>query len=306
MYETLDCVNIILEKGKNLSLEQRAKLHLKGLENKEKFFNLLKSGSIEFDYNGHYHNRKTKPIFPESYQYEFRRNFGLEETFWDRANFLIWNQLDIRKINLLKKALNRETTVKFNPFGNLPSICNQCGKNLEFTFDGKTIKVKNPCNYPNGYPPFSIELNIPSGELCFANSFKVPEWNDIRDLSYGPVENFREMKFYAKHGVCQAFCGNSCPSVFRDGDKFYIANELYDNEHENVIDAPPGEKIGSICTDLWAWSVIDAKKLKNQKFCDFSAKVPKGRYRFTQNYYKSNYNDSERKTYTLFGTIERT
>ncbi len=140
--------------------------------------------------------------------------------------------------------------------------------------------------------------------MCFANSFEIPDWNDIRDLSCGPVENFREMKFYAKHGVIQAFCGNSCPSVFRDGDKFYIANELYDDKHDNVIDAPPGEKIGSIGTNLWAWSVIDAKKLGNQ-FCDFSAKVPKGRYKFIQNYYRSNYNDSDRKTYTLFGLIER-
>lgn len=303
MYQALDNLRVIVDSKKELSLEKRVFLGRKASENYDEFFKRLRSGSIEFDYNGHYHNRKTKPVFPETYQYEFRRNFGLEETFWNRADFTILSQINIRKINLLKRALDGEITVRFNPYDTMPPICYECGKELEFTFDGKTIKVKNPCDYPDGYPPFSIELNIPSGELCFANSFEVPEWNDVRDLSYGPTENFREMKFYAKHGVCQAFCGNSCPSVFRDGNKFYIANELYDNK-DKLISSPPGEKIGSICTDLWAWSVIDAKKLGDQ-FCDFSAKVPKGKYRFTQNYYWSDYFNNNKKTYTLFGIIEK-
>ena len=263
---------------------------------------LLQSGSVEFDWNGHHMNRKTKPVFPKSYEYSFRRDFGPEENIGDALSYIFFKLQDMRRINLFSRAIAGETEVELNISGYARQyICYECGKELRFSFNGKQIKVIEPCLYPTGYPPFSIELNISSRRIAFANCFNVPEYN--MEGYGGPVENFKEMKHYAKYGVCQAYCGNSCPSVYRDGDKFYIANELYDDK-DKIIDAPPGEKIGSIGTDLWAWSAMDFKKAGFQS-CDFIAEVPAGWYKFTQHFYRSNYQQSNRKAYTLFGTIEK-
>lgn len=60
--------------------------------------------------------------------------------------------------------------------------------------------------------------------------------------------------FYSKHNIGYVQVGNSCPSVYRDGDLIYIG--IPKGKKSSDL-----EKLGFICTDLWATSFSTARDI---------------------------------------------
>lgn len=108
---------------------------------------------------------------------------------------------------------------------------------------------------------FEAAIEVPSGKLAVGN--------DFRDLYPGcPDYDVNEkvgikltFEWYAKNGLLHGFVGNSCPSVFQDGDSIHIASpKIYDENDEELPKSEwgiPGKEVASICTDLWWYSIAD-------------------------------------------------
>ena len=261
------------------------------------------SGDVEFDFNGHHKNRKTKPVKPKGYNGEFRQDFGYEESIIDDIHinsflFVSNKESGQRAKDLLLNPKENEWILlnDVHKFG----YCLECGKNLEYKFNGKTIKVVEPCEYPNGSLPISFNINVPSGIMVFANYFDNVDTFDINESYrlglHGAAEHKMELEHYAKQNIAQVFCGNSCPGVYLDGNKLLVGNPGYEENEggEEIVHELPGTEIGSICTDLWAWSMT-CMDTYNKLECDnqeFHINVKPGKYRVTQYWYsKGGYGD---------------
>lgn len=149
--------------------------------------------------------------------------------------------------------------------------CPYCAERISFSFDGENLSVSTVCPYPGGMENVSVELNIPSGKMVFANDLR--RW--FRIIGDFDVNNDIGVKLtteaYEKVGMAHGFVGNSCPSVYKvDGRTLTISgtpsDEYYDEETDEELPAlkelydsqlPAGEAVGGICTDLWWYSVVD-------------------------------------------------
>lgn len=149
--------------------------------------------------------------------------------------------------------------------------------------------------------------------MVFANEFNVPAFDG--DISGGYEDHVAELEHFAKHGVVQCSCGNSCPGVYRgDNDEFWIGNPGHNKEHQIEEHMHmPGEQVTSVTTDLWAWSMTDlrnalkteGKKLQSDRYGYYSyVRVTPGTYRVTQKFYANNgYGPSDQAD--IFATIKR-
>lgn len=278
--------------------EEAQNLTLAGLALAEKFDKAFQSGQIRFDFNGHHRKRKTKPTAPKDYAYSFRRDFGYEETLIGEIHtgaFIYSKSLEAVELasQLLDNPGNGHKWIMLDGINHL-GYCVDCGRRLKYKFNGRTIKVVDACEHPTGYPPITFEIDVPSGVMLFANYFdKVTELDvnaAYRADLHGSLEHKMELEHYANQNVAQVFCGNSCPGVYKceNRDKFWIGNAGYDSEGDKEIDPMPGESVGSICTDLWAWSMTckdTYDKLGCEHGADFDVKVKPGKYRVTQHWY---------------------
>lgn len=156
--------------------------------------------------------------------------------------------------------------------------CYYCGEDLGFVFDGNKIEVDTVCRYPGGIKSMNMELNCPSGKLVFANDLRryfkvIGDWDINKQI--GILKTF---KSYEAVGMAYGFVGNSCPGVYRvDNQHLTISSSapvsFWDAEAEVYVDyteeeiatmSPAGEDVGSICTDLWWYSVVDYDDLVNR------------------------------------------
>ncbi len=64
---------------------------------------------------------------------------------------------------------------------------------------------------------------------------------------------------YGKLGMAHGFVGNSCPGIYRINENTLTISMIKHNEEswDNIESEIPGERVGSICTDLWWYSVVD-------------------------------------------------
>jgi hypothetical protein len=180
--------------------------------------------------------------------------------------------------------------------------CNNCGiDSLVWMFDGKELTVKGEaCPHPDGFPAYTVEIDCPSGKLLFGNDFRQQYDPDLDDPSDGELNgdgayhSWKVFQNYGAIGMGHGYVGNTCPAVWQHNDeKVGIWNigmkkvpdgDDYDEGPE--INPEEGESIGSICTDLWWYSIVDledyiahggATELRH----DCIAKVKPGRYRIT-------------------------
>lgn len=187
--------------------------------------------------------------------------------------------------------------------------CTYCGEDgFETETNGIAFRITGrPCEFPNGLPPTEWELNVPSGKLVVAN--------DLRLIFPLPEDGKFEMNTnlgcrqtalaYAANGMSHASVGNTSPGVYKCGEGLYkIANEpgeeRWDEKKEEWVPIKPapkfeGEKVASICTDLWWYSICDhdeyQRRLKHfkQKPKNFRGGEPEfvtvkpGVYRFRHN-----------------------
>jgi hypothetical protein len=272
-------------------------LMVKSLELADKFDKAFQAGQIRFDFNGHHRKRRSKPTKPKEYTYDFRRDFGYEETIIDdihTAAFIYAKDMESVELGmkLIDNPGNGRKWVLLDGVNDL-GYCVDCGKRLRYRFNGRTIKVVDACEHPTG-TPITFEIDVPSGVMLFANYFdKIVDFDTntaYRADAHGAAEHKMELEHYAAQNVAQVFCGNSCPGIYKceNRDKFWIGNAGYDSEGDNETEQMPGKSVGSICTDLWAWSMTcqdTYDKLGCEHGSDFDVKVKPGKYRVTQHWY---------------------
>ena len=122
-----------------------------------------------------------------------------------------------------------------------------------------------------GKPLRHMEMNLPTGELLFADWFRIPGFNEGMEMiakdggreincDDGAEEQTRE--YFEKAGFAHVSVGNTSPTIYRDGELIrlgYLDDEaLYDEAGERIAEGP--EEAGCVCTDLW-WVTIADKQV---------------------------------------------
>lgn len=191
--------------------------------------------------------------------------------------------------------------------------CSCCGlEELSLETNGKVIRIAGAsCPFPTGLPLTEWELNVPSGKIAVANDLR-----EYFPLPYGEGEipsintqrGCRETTLaYARIGMSHAFVGNTCPRIYKvfKQNQFKIASAPsapFEGEKTK------GRRVGSICTDLWWYSICDSDELAKRvaKFGDpeeFPAvdyiKVKPGVYRFRHKE-GSSHSEARTVTYSVF------
>ena len=158
--------------------------------------------------------------------------------------------------------------------------CSECGESLKGSFTPGLLTITNRCRYPGGIKPYTVQLNVPSGRIVFANDLRalvtLRSLDDSYYVNHGS-EIMRCTMDYADAGMIHGFTGNTCPSVYRLANGSLIVSsgstreqmEKYRSEYpsEDGIEDDPEElsqylpddvvQVGSICTDLWWFSAMD-------------------------------------------------
>lgn len=165
--------------------------------------------------------------------------------------------------------------------------CHTCGEPIVMMLskDGKSIRVRGigdrkleHCKYEDAAKrEFYIELDCPSGEFIIANDLRhnLTQDGECREVFEEPnkdrsgpdLNTFAgQMQFtqgYAAQGLGLIEVGNTSPSVIQNSPtKLMIGSFSEDAEDD---DGKSPNEIGSICTDLWWYSIID-RSLFEEKF----------------------------------------
>lgn len=201
---------------------------------------------------------------------------------------LFLHKLGVEKLSLLLQALQTKTAMaEFVHIDcSTAAECSECGEYVKFATNGVTLRVSAPCQCPPE-GPIEFELNVPSGEMVYADDLR-EFFNILGDYNINcRLGLTKQSTAMAKIGCAHGFVGNSCPGVYRvDDNTFAIANVDEDDDSGEPIN-PPGEQVGSICTDLWWYSFVDADEYerrggKKDDSVD-RLKVRPGVYKFSHN-----------------------
>lgn len=154
--------------------------------------------------------------------------------------------------------------------------CTECGQPILLETDGHVIRVQGKCDYPNGYPKWTVEVDVPSGKLVFNDDLR--EWFREAETATEDVERKTHVSFsqsvgmhrcaelYSQDGLMTGFCGNTCPSVFRETDSpdtLWIGNAAYDEKTDEEQPVPGTERVAGISTALWWFSAADLSLLES-------------------------------------------
>lgn len=268
-----------------------------GHDQYELFKTNLASGIIKVNFNGHF-SQSTESISLNEIKDKYRQRY-FEDKITSAAS---WSMVYADEPFIASKTkLGYLDKHMFE-------TCGECGNRIVFAYDGETVYVVHEedkdintlCTEPGGIREYLSTLSVPSGKLVFANDLRslVPEGDKDRYVNYN-IEIKKTTLDYAAVGMSHGFTGNSCPSVYKDGDTLVVGNNNYDEDDEDGV--PPeepikGEKVGYVCTDLWWYSAMDYNlfmKLTKEKtwpkeridayLKDFTVEVTPGEYEITHN-----------------------
>ena len=166
--------------------------------------------------------------------------------------------------------------------------CSTCGERLAFAQKGDTLVALETCEHPGGLKPYAVLIDVPSGEIVFANDLRaLVDVEDNYDVN-SSIGVKRTTESYATDGMAHILVGNTCPTVFKTGHGLSVSlNNDWDDENG---DLDIGEEQGSICTDLWWYSAMDKDlfearcaelNVDPKDYMDFSVKVDPGVYSFS-------------------------
>lgn len=206
---------------------------------------------------------------------------------------------------LVRKGTETVTVINYPP---LPpyvletySSCASCDTWPRYEVAGDAVRVIDPCPYPDGITSV-VEVAFPSGRIIVTDDLRpVFNWRDEHgndsfasyNTALGQHQAILEM---AKQGCAYGPVGNTCPSLYRlpAPGKFVIASPAYSESEDDYGDdefdlsLPGAEKLASICTDLWAYSIADYELWRarggDPSTLDWSRRVldiAPGTYRFT-------------------------
>lgn len=235
---------------------------------------LLKAGKIDLDLNGHFLSKSSKysayAINSDDLNEVSRR---LDTIMYSSSpeNARISPQ---RLIEVAKAAFNGSTAEPIEFAGSNLYLCGECGEALRFSFDGRTLRAINECEQPNGALPYSFKITVASGRLCFANDLRdaYPDaeylYNEAPDGKTRDINTRVGAKNvtldYAARNMAHIFVGNSSPGMYlQESGQYIVAERGYDDETDQEIE-PEGKELGSIITDLWWYSMVDAVELENR------------------------------------------
>jgi hypothetical protein len=154
------------------------------------------------------------------------------------------------------------------------------------------------------YPKAVVEIDIPSGELVFANSlfdylkdFPKEELHEEENNVCHTHGRNRVIEFHAREN--QAFyvpLSNNSPEVWQSKRKpsslrvGRAAEEPKKGQWSYAQAKKDWNECGRICTDLWAFHAVDRTRLPEKIEVDhFIVKLPPGRYRLTNHYEHEGY-----------------
>lgn len=170
------------------------------------------------------------------------------------------------------------------------SDCRNCGAYAQWevnpTLD--TFSLTTACEYPEGIPPYTSILSVPSGALVISDSlfdiFSDPDVVVDYNSALGKTEYAKELE---KEGLIYGAVLNTCPSVYRNTDtgELFVANLKVDLDTD-VEELPENwELLANIATDLWAYSITDLSNYiahgGTTKDHPTFVSVPSGQYHFT-------------------------
>lgn len=132
-----------------------------------------------------------------------------------------------------------------------------------------TARTETACPCPDGLTTV-VTLPIPSGKMIITDDLR-----DVYHLSRGVEDSFftynsargqaQVVEAMAKLGCAYGPVGNTCPGLYRVGEKnagAYVIttfNHEYDDEGNvtNTPSLPESDRLAGIITDLWAYSAAD-------------------------------------------------
>lgn len=212
------------------------------------------------DWNGHY---KSGRYWTEN---EFYRPVEeIQKSMMKMLSFMIKDPA----IKILTRALETGEAVEYQRLGTTCDFqCPNCDKELEIFCNGKDFIIRGePCDHPEGVGFAEFEINIPSGKIVVANDLRT--WFPVnKDFDINKsIGIYATIMQYAEINLAHGFVGNSCPTVFKDGNSFRIGNwpeDIKDPDPDdkyasipNPEQCPWGEDVASVTTDLWWYSICD-------------------------------------------------
>ena len=150
----------------------------------------------------------------------------------------------------------------------LGSECANCGVYVSGwvskTETGYVLCTVNECEVPNGVDVFTSQVSFPSGRIAFGDDLRYAVGDlgsDVVESYNAAVGRYKVYQAYADKNIAYGFTSNTSPNVYLDtetGD-IHVANPAFDDFDEDFKGAPETwELLGSICTDLWAYTIMDA------------------------------------------------
>lgn len=199
-----------------------------------------------------------------------------------------------------------ESIVRCRACGLHSHIVHLTGNTLRIEQYGQDVRgshVEIPACPIDPTKPYSVEIDIPSGQMVVSNHFsdlfdELPpdkKYADEYDICYVNGRK-NSAEFYATQGYVELNIGNcACKMVAtsRDHDAFTVGD--YDSVGRREI-------LASVCTDFWGYGVTDLD-LAAKRGLDkvdrevFVVRCRPGRYRFTHRYHLCGRDSKEVYTY---------
>lgn len=259
----------------------------------DKFKHELRNGKIKVDFAGHLGQKEGPITLAES-------TIPYNE-WWSHIYDIL---IPTRSVLFYGPMIDENYQVELPSFTGI-NTCGECGEKVSIWWTGEIFELKpytkqelytnntSPCSESGGIKDYTVEIDVPSGRLVFANDFRhfVPEADKDRYVNYNS-EIKKTVLDYAESNMLYAFVGNSCPRVYVNTEgTITVGHPLYDDDDNPVSDF--GEDCGSICTDLWWFSATDYDYLKKrgkereieektiEDWVEVSVDVKPGRYQMT-------------------------
>jgi hypothetical protein len=157
--------------------------------------------------------------------------------------------------------------------------CHKCGfERLPIKIVNGEIIVGDKCEYADGFPEYSIELDIPSGEMVIGNvlhkwfNYYETHPDEDRYSSRFCINQLHGRKIMSERqasiGTADFNIGNHACVMYQTdsaGEKFMIgADDDFDNGEEEIRMFPNHKIVGDVCTDYWGYYIVDRAELEKR------------------------------------------
>lgn len=162
----------------------------------------------------------------------------------------------------------------------IESECSCCGRKMEMQsknwnlelieVDYSNYKEVNYTSFPACVEDklHQVKVEFKTGEILIADWFRIEEFtdkvkynDDYTDISINfDAGQIKSTQHAANLGFVTIHVGNSCPTIFQNGNNFLFGHMDYDKE-ECELSLNNYQEHGSVCTDLWNVTIIDKSRL---------------------------------------------